>query len=232
MGSPGAGPAGQQPERGPDVPAGVLRAWDQAEARLFPLVMARPDLYERAVGMIRVLVAGLRVTCPDIAALLAAEQRGGALVTDAWPDLVSELGEGAVGGADGGIAPELVAAAACAMRYRELVAQRAAQRRLAALARARQEGLDWAVIEESGAEARAPYVPYQRVEAHMATGRVLIVSVEPDETLTAAVRRLDAGELDTETGGLSIGEAIGSYPDPGALASALQQARAGIADPQ
>ena len=41
-GGPFAGPDGR------DVPRAVLRSWDEAEARLFPLVMARPDLYQQA----------------------------------------------------------------------------------------------------------------------------------------------------------------------------------------
>ena len=83
------------------------------------------------------------------------------------------------------------------------------------------------MVEESGDEARAPYVPYQRVEAHVPTGRAVIVSVELDETLSA-VRRLDAGELDLATGGLRVGEPLGSYPDADALAQALDLIRADI----
>jgi hypothetical protein len=201
---------------GPDVPAAVLRSWDQAEARLFPLVMARPDLYERALRQVSALAAQLRESCPDMPALLAEHERGAALAGDLPPDLA-------------GISPDVLAAAACAMRYRELVTAQAAQRRLAALARARDEGLAWAVVEESGDEARAPFVPYQRVEAHVPSGRAVIISVEPDETLSRAVRRLDAGELDLATGGLQAGESLGSYPDAAALTEALDQARADIA---
>ena len=202
--------------REPDVPAAVLRSWDQAEARLFPLVMARPDLYERALRQVSVLAAQLRESCPGVPALLAEHERGAALAGDLPPDLA-------------GVSPDVLAAAACAMRYRELVAAQVAQRRLAALARARDEGLAWVVVEESGDEARAPFVPYQRVEAHVPSGRAVIVSVEPDETLVRAVRRLDAGELDLATGGLQAGEPLGSYPDAAALTEALDQARADIA---
>jgi hypothetical protein len=198
---------------GPQVPVAVLRSWDQAEAQLFPLVMARPDLYEQALRMVGALAARLRETCPDVPALLAEHERGAALAE----------GDGVPG-----LRPELIAAAACATRYRELVTARAAQRRLAALASAREQGLAWAVIEESGDEARAPYVPYQRVEAHVASGRAVIVSVEPDETLAGAVHRLDAGELDLGTGGLRRGEPLGSYPDAAALSQALGRARADI----
>ena len=201
----------------PSVPAEVLRSWDLAEARLFPLVMARPDLYERSVRLIGALAARLRQTCPDVPALLAEHGRGAALAEEAGPD-ASALG----------VRPELIAAAACAMRYRELVTAGAAQRRLAALAHARDRSLAWAVVEESGDEARAPYIPYQRVEAHVASGRAIIISVEPDETLSRAIRRLDAGQLNLDTGALEAGDPLGSYPDAVALDEALQRARAGI----
>ena len=201
---------------GPDVPAAVLRSWDQAEARLFPLVMARPDLYERALRQVSVLAAQLRETCPDMPALLAEHERGAALAADLPPDLA-------------GVSPDVLAGAACAMRYRELVTAQVAQRRLAALAQARDEGLAWVVVEESGDEARAPFVPYQRVEAHVPSGRAVIISIEPDETLVGAVHRLDAGELDLATGGLQVGEPLGSYPDADALAQALEGIRGQIA---
>jgi hypothetical protein len=207
--SPGTPGAGAATAAAPQVPAAVLRSWDQAEAKLFPLVMARPDVYERALRMIADLAARLRDTCPDLPALLAAHERGAGLVTEP----------------SAGIGPELVAAAACAMRYREIVTAGAAQRRLAALARARDQGLEWTVVEENGDPARAPYIPYQRVEGHVRSGRAVIISVEPDETLTGAVHRIDAADLDLATGALRPGAELGSYRDEQALAQALHQAR-------
>ena len=195
------------------MPRSVLRSWDQAEARLFPTIMARPDVYQQSVSLIQRLLGQLREACLDLPALLAAHERGG--------DLVDELAEGA----EAGIQPDLVAAAACAMRYRELVASLAAEGRLAALARARSQGRSWAVVEENGSEDRAPFVPYQRVEAEAGTGRAVIVSIEPDETLSRAVYRLDHGQVDLATGALRIGEAIGSYLDREAFAAALREAR-------
>ncbi|HCU91543.1 MAG TPA: hypothetical protein DHU96_01785 [Actinobacteria bacterium] len=85
------------------------------------------------------------------------------------------------------------------------------------------------MVEETGSPDRAPYVPYQRIEAEVATGRAIIVSIEPDETLSRAVHRLDRGQIDLVTGGLRIGEVVGSYLDPDAAASGLQQARGGPA---
>jgi hypothetical protein len=212
MDSPDSGPGQDDAAAAgvPPVPAAALRSWDQAEAKLFPLVMARPDAYERALRMIADLTARLRDTCPDVPALLAAHERGADLVT-----------EPAVG-----IGPELVAAAACAMRYRELVTTGAAQRRLAALAQARDDGLEWTVVEENGDPARAPYIPYQRVEAHVRSGKAVIISVEPDETLTGAVHRIDAADLDLATGGLRAGAELGSYANADAATQALEGIRA------
>ena len=215
-GPEGAGAPGVQPGGRPcgrEVPRAVLRSWDEAEARLFPTIMARPDVYQQSVSLIQRLVGELRETCLDLSALLAAHERGG--------DLAAEL----AGEADPGIQPDLVAAAACAMRYRELVASLAAQDRLAALARARDQGQAWAVVEETGSPDRAPFVPYQRIEAEVGTGRAVIISIEPDETLSRAVHRLDEGQVDLVTGGLQIGEAIGSYLDPDAVAEALREVR-------
>jgi hypothetical protein len=211
---PGEPPAGLPAEL--RVPPSVLRSWDQAEAKLFPLVMAQPEIYELALGLVRRLLERLRETCPDLPALLAASARGG--------DLVADLADGQAAAVPGA-RDEVIAAAACAMRYRELVALITVRRRLAALDRARGEGLAWTVVEESGTQDRAPYVPYHRVEAEVASGRAVIVSIGPDETLSRAVYRLDAGELDVASGALSIGDEIGSYLDPGELAAALPQVR-------
>ena len=45
-----------------------------------------------------------------------------------------------------------------------------------------------------------PTLPYQRVEAEPGTGRAVIVSIGPDETLSRAVYRLDAGQIDLTSG--------------------------------
>ena len=212
---PGEERAAGAPAGGAGIPSAVLRSWDEAEARLFPLVMARPDLYQQVIGLIQRLAGRLREMCPDVPALLAAHEQGIRLAPE----------EMAGWAAATGIRPEHVAAAACAMRYRELVASLAARARLAALARARDEGRSWAVVQETGSPERAPYVPYQRVEADVVSGRAVIVSIEPDETLSRAVHRLDQAQLDLATGGLQIGEQVGSYVDPDAFAVALQQIR-------
>jgi hypothetical protein len=225
MAGHGSGDAGRS---GPDEPAGAaaravvdaqtLRSWDEAEARLFPLVMSRPEAYERALVLIAGVLARLRASCHDIPALLAESGRGAALVA------------GAADGPDDrdfltGIRLDLIAAAACATRYRELLAVQADHDRLAALAGARAHGEPWAVVEESGDLARVPYLPYQRVEAHVPSGRAVIVSIGPDETLSRPVWRLDEASLDPATGRLAVGAEVGSYADAAQFDDALASAR-------
>ena len=213
MASSDAGPGGP-PSPGPGLPPAVLRSWDEAEARLFPLVMAQPELYQQALGAIQQLLGWLRETCQDLPALLAAHERGGDLLEGAEVP---------------GVRPGIIAAAACATRYRELVAELAAAGRLEALARARAQGVPWTVVEENGQPERAPYVPYHRVEAESGTGRAIIVSIGPDETLSRAVYRLDAGQIDLASGALRIGDPLGSYLDPDECAAALRRTQTGPA---
>jgi hypothetical protein len=225
------------------VPARTLRAWDAAETQLFPLIMARPDLYERALSLIQLVLIWLRASCPDVPALLAQAARGDAIVAEAGglrPDQrAGRAGLGPVGGplarhpgGEGPDAPDtaglrldLIAAAACAMRYRELAAAGAAANRLSAFARARVAGSGWAVIEEAGDQARVPFLPYQRVEAHIPSGRAVIISIEPDETLVRPVWRLDEAVLDPASGRLRVGAEIGSYASAGDFDAALASAR-------
>jgi hypothetical protein len=174
--------------------------------------MARPDAYERALSLVRLLLTWLRSSCPDVPALLAQAARGEAMLADAK----------AAADAAAGLRPDLITAAACAMRYRELAAAGAATRRLDAVLRARRQGAAWAVVEETGDQARAPY---QRVEAHVRSGRAVIISIEPDETLVRPVWRLDEATLDPATGRLVPGTEIGSYGSAAELDDALAGAR-------
>ena len=62
-------------------------------------------------------------------------------------------------------------------------------------------------------------------EAEVGSGRAVVISIEPDETLSRAVHRLDHGQVDLATGALRIDEAIGSYLDREAFTAALREAR-------
>lgn len=224
---PGVAAAG---ERQSGVPARLLRSWDAAEAQLFPLIMARPDAYERSLSLVQLLLAWLRSSCPDVQALLAQAARGDTILADAGGLRSDHAAPGAGGRSaapdvSAGLRLDLIAAAACAMRYRELASASAAARRLDAVMRARDQGAAWAVVEETGDQARAPYLPYQRVEAHVPTGRAVIISIEPDETLVNAVWRLDEADIDLASGRLIPGPEIGSYASAAELNEALASAR-------
>jgi len=213
-----------EPQAG--VPAQMLRSWDAAEAQLFPLIMARPDAYERSLSLIQLVLAWLRANCADVPALLAQAARGESIVADAGePGDPGAAGPATMPGVPGGLRLDLIAAAACAMRYRELAAAAAAARRLDAVVRARAGGSSWAVVEETGDLARVPYLPYQRVEAHVPSGRSLIISAEPDETLVRPVWRLDEADIDLASGRLVPGAEIGSYGSATELDEALASAR-------
>src|SRR5205814_2255615 len=76
---------------------------------------------------------------------------------------------------------------------------------IARLTRARAEGVGWVVAEESGTEEHALAVSFWRLEVHVPTGRAIILSVEPDETLRRPVYRLEPGQMDLATGRLELG---------------------------
>jgi hypothetical protein len=181
------------------------------QADIAPLRRLLHQIQQQALGAVQQLLGWLRETCHDLPALLAAHERGGDLLDDADVPGVP------------GVRPALIAAAACATRYRELVALLAARGRLEALARARAQGQPWTVVEENGEAERAPYLPYQRVEAEPETGRAVIVSIGPDETLSRAVYRLDAGQIDLASGALEFGDPLGTYLDPDECTAALHR---------
>lgn len=214
---PGAAAGQGTPGSGP-VPAATLRAWDEAEAKLFPLVMARPEEYERSLRLIQALVGRLRADCTDIPALLAASGRGGELAAE-----VAQAGD--LGATAAGPRLALIAAAACAMRYRELVAEAVTAARRARFDEARGGPGGWIVVEEIGDVSRAPYLPYQRVEAHVPSGRAVLIAIEPDETLSGSIWRLDSAQLEPGTGRLAIGDPIGSYTSSAACDEALGRLR-------
>jgi hypothetical protein len=57
----------------------------------------------------------------------------------------------------------------------------------------------------------------------------VIVSIGPDETLSRAVYRLDAGQIDLTSGALRIGDPLGTYLDPDECTAALRRTQSGPA---
>lgn len=92
------------------IPPGLLAEWRAAEDRLYPVVMVRPDIYERSVELVRRVADELQ-RCTEPAALAAAWSEAAEIVYEVSRDRLLPLGD-----LDAG----LVAGAAFAMRYREL----------------------------------------------------------------------------------------------------------------
>lgn len=208
------------------VPMLTSAAWQQAEARLYPSVTSRPDIYQRVVQLVRMTVDRLRELGPSTSALLLAAERG--------PDLVVDVLT------DSGMSPAeldlaLVADAALAMRHREVVGEQAVARRLRTLADARRSGQEWVVVEEAGHPDGDPFVPYHRLEVEVATGRALLVTATPDEDFTNVVHAVEPLHVDLATGSVTesreTGASATSHPGAGERDARAEALRRGTPNP-
>ena len=172
------------------VPPQLLSDWRSAEERLYPVVMVRPDLYERAVRMVRA-VADELARCLDLAALTGAWGTAAEIVHRAAGEAGLELE-----GLDAG----LVAGAAFSMRYRELAAGVARAERLARIEAAAAAGERWVRVEETGSKETAGMMPWSWVDMHVGTGAGLRQTLEADPTTGAPVYSLEVVPLDPTTG--------------------------------
>ncbi|SFL13903.1 hypothetical protein [Geodermatophilus ruber] len=189
----GPAPGAPDPDDGP-VPTLLAASWEQAEARLYPVVLEQTEVYQRIVRLVRATADRLRLLGPGTSALVAAAERGPELVAAA----VDDSGVPAAG-----LDLELLARAALALRYRELRGEQAARRRLRRLGEGRTAGAAWVVVEEAGDPAGDPFRPYSRLEVASASGRGVLVTTAPDDAyraVTHAVRRvlLDLGTGEVE----------------------------------
>jgi hypothetical protein len=173
------------------VPPRMLGEWRSAEDRLYPVVMLRPDLYERSVELVRKVADELAATCPDIDALVAA-----------WPEAtdvvyrVSSLALMPLGDLD----VSLVAGAAFSLRYREMAMAAARGERGERVRAAAVEGETWLELEVSGTPETAVYFPYSRLEMHLASGLGLRSSLEADPDTGRPRFLVETLRLDTGTG--------------------------------
>lgn len=174
------------------VPLPLRRRWESAEGALFPAVATDPDLYERAVTAVQLTANTLRHRCLNMESLVAAWEAK-TPAEDAFH--AAQLSAA-------GLHLDLIASAAFALRFRELAADAARRRRLARLTQARDAGETWAVLEESGTLDEAPARIYQRTEVHVPSCAVVVMTVEPDESFSQAIYRIEGGRLDASTGHL------------------------------
>jgi hypothetical protein len=212
----GPPPGAPDPDDGP-VPTLLAAAWEQAEARLYPAVLERPDLYQRGIRLVRATADHLRLLGPGTSSLVAAAERGAELVAAVAADTGASVAE---------LDLELLARAAFALRYRELRGEQTRRRRLRRVAEARAAGAGWAVVEEAGDPAGDPFVPFSRLEVSVASGRGVLATAEADEEYRGVVHRLRRVRLDLTTGEVADDAEpdAGTYPD----AAARDAAAAGL----
>ena len=147
---------------GPDLDGAddgrIIDDWSRAEETLYGSLMADPALYQSAVAVIGVVTTHLRAHVADGAGLLAAYRRGPDLVASVAPDMVTWA------------SPQRVLAAACAIRYRELLADQGRSRIFDAVLAAHADGDRWATIEPE--QGSRPY-PAMTFGGGMLDGRTL-----------------------------------------------------------
>jgi hypothetical protein len=179
------------PLGGRDVPPELLAQWQAAEERLYPVVLVSPHDYERAVRIVGELTADMEGTCPDMGALI-----------DEAPRLAERAGElaNAGGGSSAGLDLPLIAAAACALRHRQLANEAGRLQRIDRIARARASEDEWVVVEQGGPPTTWPPLPSTTIEMHLASGRALVETIEMDGETGARLFLLGELFLDRRTG--------------------------------
>ncbi|HEX3607318.1 MAG TPA: hypothetical protein VH134_15455 [Candidatus Dormibacteraeota bacterium] len=167
--------------------AALLRRWREDEARLYPVVMIRPDLYERAGLMVRALADELRAHTTTEALVAAfpdaAQTLHGLLVRTGMATEDLDLG--------------LVTGAAFGMRHREILAAQERRRGLVLIATARDRGDVWVTLHETGNPERTGF---RRLEMHLASGEAVHTFIDPDPATGRPEYGLQRLKLDPGTG--------------------------------
>jgi hypothetical protein len=175
-----------------DQIADATRRWRAAEARLYPVVTVRPDLYETIIAAVRETVDSLQ-RIGSVEALVGVETEAPHLVADALGRLGTNAAE---------LDLTLIAGAALSMREAEIKAASAHSRRIALIAAARARGDAWVLLNETheprGHEPPPP--PYHRLEMRLADGLGLHLFIEPDPSTARPTYGLETIQLDVVTG--------------------------------
>ena len=216
-----AGPSGSQE----DIPPDVLMRWRAAEEQLYPVVMVRPDLYERSIEIVRSVADELRAFSTPTALLdgfgRAAEIAAGVVRRES---LATE-----------GVDLALATTAAFSLRYRELVGEVARGRAIERIRAARERGDAWVVLHESGTLEQAPAVPYRRLEMHLGDGAGLHLFVQQDPETAAPVYGVESVQLDPQTGDWLHDASGWAEPrmlsTPGSWRDLIQELRERLASP-
>ncbi len=178
------------------APVELVERWNVAERRLYPVVMARPDLYERYLALVRALADDLGdLSTPEALAAAFGNAVARAARTAARVGAPTE-------GLDLGVA----AGAAFALRYREVKAAAARAAVAARVQEATAKGERWVVLQEPpGERAPDPFAAAvsSRVELHVPTGVAIHSFVELDPDTYQPRYGVEAARLDPVSGELA-----------------------------
>jgi len=168
----------------------AVRRWRSGEERLYPIIMVRPDLYERCAMLVRSLTESLEGV-PDLDALVATYRVG---------DVPTDFRRADIDPED--LPPEidrdLVRDAAYNNRARQILVRAPVEEAARLIRRARSTGEATVVLWSEGQEERAP--GYRRIEMAVATGRAVVRRTELDPDLFEPRFIVEAVQLDPETG--------------------------------
>jgi hypothetical protein len=145
----------------------LVATWEAAEARLYPVVMTRPEIYERSLALVHEIVAEL-APYGTTEGLAEAFDRAAEITARA----IDRSGVRA-DGVDAGLA----AAAAFALRYRGVLAATARAEALTHIADARARDETWVTVADSGDAIRGPY---HRLDLHLRDGGCVLRSIGLD----------------------------------------------------
>jgi hypothetical protein len=169
------------------VDEALLRRWTEAEARLYPVVLVRPELYQVYIRLVRAIA-------DELASSTSVEA-----LADRFP-AAEELVRAAAGRLDIPLTDmdlSLVAGAAFAHRYREVLQVQHRDQARDRIREARDQGEKWVVVYETGAPA---VPPYRRLEMRLSDGAGLHSFVELDPETGGPLYGLEAIQLDAQTG--------------------------------
>lgn len=200
------------------APVELVERWNLAERRLYPVVLARPDLYERYLALVRAMA--------DDLGELATPEALAAAFGEAVPRAARTAARGGI--STDGLDLEVAAGAAFALRYREVKAAAARDAVAARVQEATAKGERWVVLQEPpGGQAPDPFAGAvsSRVELHVPTGVAIHSFVELDPDTYQPRYGVEAARLDPVSGELARDEepvaTARTFEDPAAWERAV-----------
>lgn len=168
----------------------IVRRWWSAEERLYPVVMVRPDLYERSVSVARAVADRLRsFEEPD--QLIDGWEKGSDILAEVVRDQMISTEELDMG---------LVLGAAFALRYREVLAEKHRRDAIDKIVAAGERGDAWVTVYETAELRDFPTPPYRSLEMRLSDGVALHIFVEVDPETGNPLFGVEVVQLDPRTG--------------------------------